>query len=135
MQDLYIVNWLIKNTEKPNDNIKWQPHEQSPGIHVATIKGATASIDLRIGSVSDRTGSRVIVELSSDDLGKVLIEEPHMSVSLRRKYDSDDDKALAEALRNLICSVRFQDTDRERQEIGNKEERKKAMFKRLLDTL
>lgn len=132
MQDLYVIYWLILHTEKPDGDIKWRYHE-GYWQYSAQIVRNSEPLELKIGSIISRVGSRLVLELSTEDMGRVYIEEPQMSVSFRKRYDSEDDKELAEALEGLYSIIRRQHADKEACDIENKEERKQAIFRKLLD--
>jgi hypothetical protein len=132
MQDLYMVSWLIQNTEKPSGNIKWHPGES--GTYVSTLKNDDEVVEIKIYCPAFRTGARVVMEFSTEDLGRVYIEEPHMSVSFRRKFDSMEDEELADVLNRLYSFIKHQHVDRESQDLANKVERKKAIFRKILDS-
>jgi hypothetical protein len=132
MQDFYMVSWLIQNTEKSSGNIKWHPGES--GSYIATLKNDDELVEIKISCPAFRTGARVVMEFSTEDLGRVYIEEPHMSVSFRRKFDSKEDEELADALNRLFSFIKREHLSRESQDLANKDERKKAIFRKILDS-
>lgn len=127
IQESQVVNWLIQNTIATSGFIEWE--REDAGQYVASVVRSDLQINLALKLLGSRTGSKVALELYIKKSSKVAIIEPS---PFFRKYDSDDEKELAEALKQLYKTVAHQHANRELKQMDNEKECKQIIFKALL---
>lgn len=131
IKDLYIIKWLLQNSEEPRDNIDWERNEY--GRYFTSFYEGKEKVKVSMSLVQARPMARIVITLASPGLGEVSITEPLQSVfALRRKYDSEDEKEVADTMRQLLNSVARRHAQKELKEIENEEERKQGIYQRLL---
>lgn len=130
-KDLYIIKWLSQNSEEPNPAIVWQ--RNSHGMYFAYFNEASTRVRVDVGSIQARPCARIIAKFTSLGFGEIQITEPLQSLfPLRKKYASADEQELAEAMKRLLKIISNQHSQRELHDIDNEEERKQAIYHRLL---
>lgn len=123
-KDLYIIKWLIANTNLPNPKIRWQIKES--GGYFALIGKRKDPIKIEIAKVQSRPLPRIIIKLSCVDLGEVTLQEPVQKVlSLRKAYDSQDDSDLAESMTELLITISRQLSQEDLNDSAAEEEKRK----------
>ena len=127
--DLYIIKWLLQNTEKPNPEIIWQRPEYGPYFTYFNEGGDRVRVE--ISNVQARPYARTVAKFTSPGLGEVQIVEPMQSVfALRKKYDTPEEAELAETMKRLLVVIMKQHSARELHDMETMEERKQAIFSR-----
>ncbi len=127
--DLYIVKWLLQNTERPK-GIEWR--RKDSGMYFTDLNEGPNSVRVYVGSVQARPAARIVIRLTSLGLGVVDIQEPFQKVfSFRKKYDSVNDEELAGNTARLLVVVASQHAQRELHDMKNEEERRQAIYRRL----
>lgn len=126
-RDLYIVRWLLQNTQSPSGSIVWQRRESGP--YFAEFNKGSSYVQIIIGSTF--RPALIDLKFTSPGLGEVHIQEP-LKALFSLKYMSEDDEELAKAMRRLAAIVASQHAKKEMQEIENTEERKQKIFQRLI---
>ena len=130
-RDLYIIKWLLQNTDKPNQEIVWQRAEHGP--YFADFNEGQNRVHVEISSVQARPYARVVANLSSPGLGEVQVVEPMQKVfTLSRKCDTPEETELAETLKRLLGVIAKQHAGRELRDMETENERKQAIFHRLM---
>ncbi len=134
-QDLYIIKWLLQNCEEPHSPIVW--HQREPRAYFARYFAEFGEGDgkvcVEIGTIPTRTGGRVFTKFSSPGLGEVHVLEPIQSVfSLRRKFDTPEETELSDTMNRLLAVASSQHAARELRDMETTEERKQAIFRRLM---
>lgn len=127
-RDLYIVRWLLQNTEEPNSSIVWQRGDS--GMYIAQFHEGKHRVRVEVGRIFSPTGGRNILKFSSPGFGQVQVQEPLTRIFSRR-YESEDDAELARTIRRLLATASFWHAQKEEQDIENEEERKQAIYSRL----
>ena len=128
--DLYIVKWLLQNTEKPK-GIEWQRNEY--GMYFTNLNEGPNNVRVYVGSVQGRPVSKIVIRFISPGLGEIYIQEPYQKVfSFRKKYDSIDDEELAGNMTRLLAVVANQHIQRELHDMKTEEERRQAIYRRLM---
>ncbi len=127
-RDIYIIKWLLQNTERLGGNIIWQRKEH--GMHFADFNDGKNRVRIEIGLAI--RPPRVYVKFTSLGLGEVQAQEP-LHALFSKKYESKDDEELANAIKRLLAVIADQHAQRLLKEIDNEEERKQAIYQRLLD--
>jgi len=124
-----MVNLIAENTEKLDSDIKWQYKEKS-GQYTAKVAKNEEVIKLKIGRAMLRVGSLIFLKLSTKDEGIVCIIEPQKGVF--NKYDSEDEKKLAEAMKRLLGLASRQNSQRELRDSENEQARRQAIFRKII---
>lgn len=128
--DLYVVKWLLQNTERPR-GIEWKRNES--GMYLTDLNEGPNSVRVSMGSVQARPAARIVIRYTSPGLGIIDICEPFQKVfSFRKKYDSVDDEELAENMVRLLAVAVSQYAQRELDDMKNEEERKQLMYNRIM---
>ena len=123
MTDLYVIRWLLQNTERQEHNIVWQ--QNINGIYFTNVNDGHNLVRVEIAAVS--RPPRTIVRLFSNSLGEIQIQEP-LTVPFRKKYESEDDEILAKTIKYLFTVVSNKHATSEL----NEDERRQAIYKRLI---
>ena len=127
--DLYIIKLLLQNIENPDKTTVWQ-HAES-GAYFANFKEGKNFIHIEIGSIQSMTGGRVVIKFMSPGLGEIQIQEPPRALFSRR-YETEDDEEFAQNLKSLFALVADQYAQRQIKDRENEEERKQAIYYRLV---
>lgn len=128
--DLYIVKWLLQNTER-SKGIEWRRTED--GMYFTDLNKGPNGVRIYVGSVQGRPVSRIVIRFTSLGLGEVYIQEPSQKVfSFRKKYDSIDDEELAGSMTRLLAIVANQSIQRDLNDRKTEEERRQAIYNRLM---
>lgn len=129
-RDLYVVKWLLQNTEKPK-GIEWRRTES--GMYFTDLNEGPNGVKVYVGSVQGRPAARIVIRFTSPGLGEIYIWEPCEKVfSFRKKYDSVDDEELAGNMTRLLAVVVNQSAQRKLNEMKTEEERRQAIYNRLI---
>ncbi|MDP3763430.1 MAG: hypothetical protein Q8Q92_02110, partial [bacterium] len=119
-RDLYIIKWLLENTQESHCFITWYQGES--GMYFADFGEGCGAVCVEIGNIPTRTGGRVFIKFSSPGLGEVHVLEPLQSVfSLRKKYDTPEETELANKMNSLLAIASQQHATREASEAENME--------------
>ncbi len=124
-RDPYVVRWLLQNTE--SGNIIWQRKES--GTFFIDFNEGKTRVQVMIGTAI--RPPRVYVKFTSPGLGEVYAQEP-FSAPFRRKYESEGDEEFAKNIKHLLEAASNQHAQRQLKEMENEEERKQAIYRRLL---
>ena len=130
--DLYIIKWLLQNIQESQGLVMW--HRGEDCKYFADFGEESSVVCVKIGKIPTSTGGgRMFTKLSSAGLGEVEILEPTQKVlSLKRKYDTPEETELAETMNCLLVVASHQYVAREQHQIDTAEDRKQAIFQRLL---
>ena len=129
--DLYIVKWLLQNIQESYGHIMW--HRGEDCKYFADFGEGSSVVCVKMGNISTRIGERIFIKFSSPGLGEVSVLAPIQSVfSLRKKYDTPEETELADTMNSLFTIASQQHATREQHKIDTAEERKQAIFHRLL---
>ena len=129
--DLFIIKWLLQETEKPDTVIIWQRAEYGP--YFTNFNEGSNRVRVEISSVQARPYARVVANLSSPGLGEVQVVEPIQKVfTISKKCDTPEETELAETLKRLLIVIAKQHAARELHDMETAEERKQAIFSRLM---
>ena len=129
--DLYTIKWLLQETEKPDTIIIWQRAEYGP--YFTNFNEGSNRVRVEISSVQVRPYARVVAKLSSQGLGEVQVVEPMQKVfTLSKKCDTPEETELAETMKRLLMVIAKQHAARELHDMETEEERKQAIFRRLI---
>ncbi len=128
-RDLYIIRWLLQNTEEPTGTITWQRRDY--GMYFANFYEGKNRVHIEAGIINSLIGGRVDIKFTSPGLGEVHVQEPYPKL-FSKKYESEDDGELAKTMRRLLATIGSQHAKREIREIENEEERRQAIFQRLI---
>ena len=129
-RDLYIIQCLLQETEKSDTKVFWQRPER--GSYWVNFNEDKSRVRVEVSMVQARP-SRVVAKFSSPGLGEVQIVEPIKNIfSLMTKYDTPEDEELAETIKRLLGAVSRQHAQREIKDEETTEERKQAIFRRLI---
>ena len=126
MTDLYVTNWLLQNSEGPNQNITWRQNDN--GLYFTDVNKGKNCVHIEIIAVL--RPPRTIIKLSSIGLDKIEIQEP-LSLLFRKKYGSEEDEVLAKTMKCLLVVVSSQYIQRQKKTV-NEDERKQTIYQRLL---
>lgn len=127
--DLYIIRWLLQGTER-GDIIWQQDHECGPFFFDFNKDENHVRVEINIVLTRPPTGPTV--RFKSPGLGEVQVVGPMRAFSLRKKYDTPEEGELAEAVKRLFAKVSRQHAERELHDREIEEERKQAIFHRLM---
>lgn len=123
------MKWLLQNTDR--GSIQWQ--RQDYGMYFTDIGEGKNRVHIEIGTVSSRyRPARVIVKFASPGLGEVCVQQLLQAV-FSTKYESEDDEKFAQIMKQLQILVSNQHADRKEREKKNEDERKQAIYSRLLN--
>ena len=129
-KDLYIVRWLLQNTERSN-GIKWQSREYD-GMYRTEIGEGKTIVQIFVGIILCRPVSRIVVRFVSSEFGEVNIWEPSRRIiPWGKKYDTDEENDLADALKRLMSVAGRQNAQQQLLDMENEEARKQKIYQRL----
>lgn len=130
VRELYIVQLLSQSSEGLNAEVVWR---RTGNLFSANFNESGTKVVVEVGTVTSRPMSRVVINFTSDGLGKVSIYEPIPEFSLRGiKYGTSDEKELVDAMKGFLEIARSQCAQREKRDLETEEERKQAIFNRLI---
>jgi hypothetical protein len=125
ISELYVVEYLLQETEAATDAIVWREKE-SEG-YAARLHG----IDVELHSLSNRSGSRLCLSLACYP-EKIEIEEPVRTGFFQSKYESEDGQRLAQLLKELAATVSRQCAKRMNRPPEAISRVREAIFRRLI---
>ena len=125
LSDIYILQYLVQNTEAASDPICWQ-EARTGGAFFAEISG----VRVEIAEAHSSTGSVLYVTFARGP-EQVQIVEPRPAL-FSRKYRDEDERRLAELLRMLTRLIARQCTRRRLHLIESADELKQQIFHRLV---
>lgn len=130
--DLYIVKYLYQAVKRPGNQIPW---EKTPsGGYSASISHTHGEkMDFEISRVQSRPDPRIFLRISNSKYGTVSIAEPLPKVSLRKKFDTQDETELSEYLSLLLVTIANGVAQKELQNSETEEERKQKIYERLFN--
>lgn len=124
-KDFYIVKWLLLNTER--GDIIWQQKES--GTLFVDFNEGKNRVQVIVGTAI--RPPRVYIKFTSSGLGEVYAQEP-LRALFSRKYESGDDEEFAKVIKHLLVVATNQYAQKQIDEIKNEEERKQAIYQRLV---
>ncbi|MEQ1947863.1 MAG: hypothetical protein ABL995_11780 [Bryobacteraceae bacterium] len=107
VSDLYVVQYLLQETNRANGGLEWE--ERSRERAGFTARAGGVSVDLE--NAHFRAGTRVMLRFQSAG-ESFAICEPLRQGWLAQSYESDDDRTLAAAMRELMRCVSRQCAER-----------------------
>lgn len=129
-KDLYIVKWLLQNTERSN-GIKWQSREYN-GMYFTNIGEGRNIVQVFVGIIYCRPTSKIVVKFVSPEFGEVNIWEPSRRIiPWGNKYDTDEENDLADALKRLMSVAGRQNAQQQLLDMENEEVRKQKIYERI----
>ena len=123
--ELYVMQHLLQQTLAGRGGIVWR--EKETDGYLAEINGIT----VEFASVHTNIGPRLYVTFS-EGLNKVHIAEPVPNGFIRHRYDTDDQRQLAERMKDLSQAIARQCAKREMAAVAFGAAIREAIFRRLL---
>lgn len=129
ISDCLVVQYLLQETGSSANSIQWQETEEGYVTHLNGVR-------IEFGNLHTRTASRFCVIFSCAAsqcfTRRVQVVEPVKSGLFRPGYDREEDRQLAELLRELHTAIRRQAYDRKRSGAEDESVIREMLYKRLL---
>ena len=127
--DLYVVRWLLQNTDR--GNIVWR--KSTHGVYFVNFGEEKTGIHIEIEHVQSRPMAQIALRFSSSDSGEIQVVEPLQNIlPFTKKYDSDDERELAETMKHLLVVVADQLAKQQLKDMETENVRKQKIFSRLM---
>ena len=125
ISELYVVQHLLQQTVAERDGLRWE--QKGSGGYVTQLNG----VSIHFAQVESNIGSRLYITFK-DGVHKSDIAEPINRGIVRTRYESEDQRQLAEEMRALADAISRQCADRELAAIKYRAAHREALFRRLL---
>lgn len=123
--DLYVVQFLLQATQASEDAIPWQTSEV--GGYWAEVNG----VRLTLSENHWKGGSGLCLTFARG-ADTVRIEEPQTVSLFGRKYNSEDERRLAETLTELGRAICIQNRARQVHAHESREQTREALYRLVL---
>jgi hypothetical protein len=123
--DLYVARYLLDSTQAKREPLPWQPAEG--GGYAAEIHGVRLGL---FHSHSMGWSGLCLSFTRGDDV--TYIEEPRITGIFGRTYENEDERQLAEALRELWQAVSRQHHDRKTRAWRLRQSIREALYQQVL---
>jgi hypothetical protein len=123
--DEYVVQFLLNATQASGEGIAWQPGEA--GSYAAEVNG----VRIALFSTHSTGGSGLCISLMRG-ADSAQIEEPYPASMFGRKYGSEDERRLAEAMQELGRAISRQCHARQARAWQLREKIRETLYRQVL---
>ena len=130
-RDLYIVRWLLQNTDRAQGAINWDRRES--GMYFTNLNDGEDRVHIEVGLVQAMSAQRVAIVFASHGLGEIQLQEPLRNIiTIGSKYPCEEDAELAETMLRLFAVISNQHAERKLKEYKDEDERRQGIFSRII---